>query len=167
MGNYLSLPVLAIAAILQSGLTPRFSILGGRPDLVFLLVLSWALNAPLEQGVVWAFVGGILLDLMSAAPLGTSVIGMIIIVFVLDIFRQQIYRVGVGTIMWTVLAGTLFQQATVMVLLLLAGFKVPILDNVGYVVLPSVFYNFVLIFPVYFFMRRLQKRVIGRERFFS
>jgi predicted exporter len=69
--------------------------------------------------------------------------------------------------MWTVLAGTLFQQTTVMVLLLLAGFKVPILDNVGYVVLPSVFYNFVLIFPVYFFMRRLQKRVIGRERFFS
>ncbi|NWG15541.1 MAG: rod shape-determining protein MreD [Chloroflexi bacterium] len=167
MGSYLSLPALAVAAILQASLTPRFSILGGRPDLVFLLVLAWALNAPLEQGVVWAFVGGILLDLMSAAPLGTSVIGMVIIVFALDVFRQQVYRVGLLTIMWTVLAGTLFQQTTVMVLLLLAGFKVPILDNVGYVVLPSVFYNFVLIFPVYFFMRRLQKRVIGRERFFS
>lgn len=167
MGSYLSLPVLALAAVLQASITPQFSLLGGRPDLVFLVVLAWSLNAPLEQGVVWAFVGGILQDLMSAAPTGISVIGMVLIVFALDAFRQQVYRVGVVTIMWAVLAGTLFQQILLMVLLLLTGFQVSLVGNLGYVVLPTVFYNFVLMFPVYFVTRRVQKRVEGRARFFT
>lgn len=167
MGSYISLPILALAAALQASIVPQFSILGGRPDLVFLLVISWALNAPLGQAVVWAFVGGILQDLLSAAPTGTSVIGLLVIVFALDAFRQQVYRVGIVTIMWVVLAGTLFQQAIVTIILLASGFDVPVASNIGYVVLPTVFYNFLLVFPVYFVTRRIQKRVAGRERFFT
>ena len=117
MGSSLSLPILALAAVLQASIIPQFSILGGRPDLVFLLVISWALNAPLEQGIIWAFVGGILQDLMSAAPTGTSVVGMVLIVFILDIFRQQVYRVGVLTILWVTLVGTVVQQILVIVVL--------------------------------------------------
>lgn len=167
MGSYISLPILALAAALQASIGPLFSILGGRPDLVFLLVISWALNAPLGQGVVWAFVGGILQDLLSAAPTGTSVIGLVMIVFALDAFRQQVYRVGIVTIMWVVLAGTLLQQAIVTIILIVSGFDVPIMNSIGYVILPTVLYNFILVFPVYFITRRIQKRVAGRERFFS
>jgi rod shape-determining protein MreD len=167
MGSTLSLPILALAAVLQASIVPQFSILGGRPDLVFLFVISWALNAPLGEGLIWAFVGGILLDLMSAAPTGTSVIGMVLIVFALDIFRQQVYRVGIVTIMWVVLAGTFVQQILVMIVLILSGFNISIMDSLGYVVLRTVFYNFILMFPVYFITRRIQKRVAGRERFFS
>lgn len=167
MGSSLSLPILALAAVLQASIMPQLSILGGRPDLVFLLVVSWALNAPLEQGIIWAFVGGILQDLMSAAPTGTSAIGMVLIVFALDIFRQQLYRVGIVTIIWVTVVGTFVQQFLVMVVLTLSGFNIPILNNLGYVVLPTVFYNFILVFPVYFITRRIQKRVAGRARFFS
>jgi rod shape-determining protein MreD len=167
MGSSLSLPILALAAVLQSSIVPQFSILGGRPDLVFLLVISWALNAPLEQSIVWAFVGGVLQDLMSAAPTGTSVIGLVLIVFALDIFRQQVYQVGVVTILWVTLAGTFVQQIVMTMVLVLSGFNIPILSNIGYVVLPTVLYNFILVFPVYFVTRRIQKRVAGRARFFS
>ena len=167
MGSSLSLPILALAAVLQSSIIPQFSILGGRPDLVFLWVISWALNAPLEQSLVWAFVGGILQDLMSAAPTGTSVIGLVLIVFALDVLRQQVYRVGLITLMWVALVGTLVQQIVVMIVLSLSGFGIPFVNNFSYVVLPTVFYNFVLIFPVYFVARQIQKRVAGRARFFS
>lgn len=167
MGSTLSLPILALAAVLQASIVPQFSILGGRPDLVFLLVVSWALNAPLAEGIVWAFVGGILQDLMSAAPTGTSVIGLVLIVFALDIFRQQVYRIGLVTLMWTALAGTLVHQVAVMVVLSLSGFEILFVSSFGYVVLPTMFYNFVVLFPVYFVTRRIQKRVVGRVRFFS
>lgn len=167
MGSTLSLPILALAAILQASIVPQFSILGGRPDLVFLLVVSWALNAPLVEGLVWAFVGGVLQDLMSAAPTGTSVIGLVLIVFALDVLRQQVYRVGLITLMWVALVGTLVQQIVVMIVLSLSGFGIPFVNNFSYVVLPTVFYNFVLIFPVYFVARQIQKRVAGRARFFS
>lgn len=167
MGSTLSLPILALAAVLQASILPQFSILGGRPDLVLLLVVSWALNAPLAEGVVWAFVGGVMQDLLSAAPTGTSVIGLVLIVFALDLFRQQVYRVGLLTLIWTALAGTLVQQVIVMIVLTLSGFNIPLLNNFGYVVLPTMFYNFIVIFPVYFVARRIQKRVAGRARFFS
>ncbi len=167
MGSTLSLPILALAAILQASIVPQFSILGGRPDLVFLLVVSWALNAPLGEGLVWAFIGGVLQDLMSAAPTGTSVIGLVLIVFALDVLRQQVYRVGLITLMWVALVGTMVQQIVVMIVLSLSGFGIPFVNNFSYVVLPTVFYNFVLIFPVYFVARQIQKRVAGRARFFS
>ena len=64
MGNFLSIPLLGVAAALQASLMPQIRLLGGEPDLVFLLVIAWAINRELEDGVIWAFVGGILLDLL-------------------------------------------------------------------------------------------------------
>ncbi|HEX2908982.1 MAG TPA: rod shape-determining protein MreD [Phototrophicaceae bacterium] len=167
MGSYISLPILMLAAALQASIVPQFGFLGGRPDLVFLCVVAWAFNAPLRQALVWAFVGGILQDLLSAAPTGVSVIGLVLIAFALDLFRQQVYRVGLITIIVTMLAGSLVQQVLVMGLLLVSGFDIPIITSLGYVVFPTVVYNLAAILPVYVVLRWLQKRVAGRDAFFT
>ncbi|HRF94610.1 MAG TPA: rod shape-determining protein MreD, partial [Aggregatilineales bacterium] len=65
MGNFLSFPILIVAAILQATFMPQIRLLGGSPDLVFLVVLAWSINAELDSSVLWAFVGGISLDLLS------------------------------------------------------------------------------------------------------
>ena len=51
MGTYWSIPLIALAVVLQATFIPQIRILGGEPDLVFLLVLSWSINGRLEQGV--------------------------------------------------------------------------------------------------------------------
>jgi rod shape-determining protein MreD len=175
MGSFLSLPILALAAALQASVVPQFAIFGGRPDIVFLLVIAWALNSSLDEGVVWAFVGGTMKDLLSLNPLGTSIFGMVLLVFGIHVIRQQMYRVGVLSLVWIVLLGTLVQQITVLAILLVTGFQparvggsslLRLAQEIGYVIPPTMIYNLVVIFPIYWFVRRVQKRVAQDRRIF-
>jgi rod shape-determining protein MreD len=155
MGNYLGLPILIIAAALQVSFAPQIRILGGEPDLTFLVVLSWAATAKLDEAVVWAFAGGIAHDLLTGAPTGTSVIGMLLIIFALDRVRQQIFGVGIVTLVGLVVFGTIVQQTIYMIVNAIVGYEVNLIEMFGYVVLPTVAYNLVFIWPVYWIMRRL------------
>lgn len=163
MSNWLSLPILALAALLQSTFVPQIRILGGAPDLVFLFVIAWAAHTKLETGVTWAFVGGILQDLLSAAPTGLSSLGMIMVVFGMSQINRQVYGIGIAVILALVLAGTVLQQLLIMIGLALSGFTVYPIENFTYVVLPTVAYNLVAIWPIYWLVRRLQKRYTQKE----
>ena len=167
MSNFFSIPLLAIAAALQASIVPQIRLLGGGPDLIFLIVLAWAINADLEDSVLWAFAGGIMQDLMSAAPVGSSVLGMLLLVFAISGLGQQVYRIGFTLLVGLVLAGTLLQQIIVMVILSISGFSIDWLGAAPYVVAPTVLYNLVFIWPIYWIMRQLQSQNRGREREFS
>lgn len=174
MGSFLSLPILILAAVIQVTIMPRINILGGRPDLVFLLVMAWSLNTSLEQGIIWAFVGGISSDLLSAAPLGTSIVGMIILVFIIHGAREQIYRVGLFTLIWVVVLGTFFHRIVIILILIFAGFSPAFAERLGYgvviqqitsFVFPTMIYNLVVMLPIYSFVRRIQKQIQNRHIF--
>ena len=176
MGSFISIPIMMLAAAMQASVVPQFSIFGGRPDLIFLITISWALNSSLEEGIIWAFVGGICKDLLSATPTGTSVVGLVIVVFGIHLVRQQIYRVSFISLVWITLLGSFFQQITILVIMFLTGFQPAFLSAQGieplstiltYVIFPTMVYNLVLIFPVYWIVRRIQKRVQREKPFFS
>lgn len=158
MGTYWSIPLIALAVILQSTMIPQIRILGGEPDLAFLLVLAWSINGRLEQNVAWAFAGGITQDLMSAAPTGASTLGMILLVFGIDLVKRQVYRIGFLLIIGLVIAGTFLQKAVYMIVVALSGFTIYPLQNLTYVILPSIAYNLVFIAPIYWIIRRAQRR---------
>ncbi len=164
MTNWLSLPILALAAMAQTTFMPQIRILGGAPDLVFLLVLAWSINAPLETGVAWAFAGGLLQDLLSASPTGASAVGMILMVFGISQINRQVYGIGLAVLVGLVLVGTLLQQVMLMIILALSGFTIYPIENFTYVVVPTMAYNLVFIFPIYWIVRRVQKRYIRDGR---
>ncbi len=166
MGNYLSIPILALVAALQATFVPQIRLLGGGPDLIFLVVLAWSINIKLEGGVTWALVGGILQDLFSAAPTGTSAVGLIIIVFAVNQLVRQVQRVGIILLLGLALAGTLFQQVMMIVLLGLLGFNVDLIGDLSDVVFPTMLYNLVLILPIYWLIRRIQRRFAADSRYF-
>lgn len=161
MGNFLSIPLLGLAAAMQAGLVPHIRILGGTPDLVFLLVLAWAINARLEDGILWAFVGGIMQDLLSAAPLGTSTFGLLLVVFGISGLGQQVYRIGFLMLIGITLIGSLVHQLTALIVMIFFGLRIDLSIAITYVIAPTLVYNIVLIGPVYWFISRLQRRVIG------
>ncbi|MEO1441171.1 MAG: rod shape-determining protein MreD, partial [Chloroflexota bacterium] len=108
MGAYLftSLPILILASAAQASVVPQIRILGGGPDLVFLAVLSWSVNSEFDESLTWALVGGILQDLLSAAPTGTSALGLIVVVFIVHLLNQGLYRVGLPLLTLLVVTGT-------------------------------------------------------------
>ena len=74
MGNhlYLAVPLMAVLAVVQTSVLPRFPVLGAVPQLLFLVALAWGILRGLEQGLFWAFIAGFFVDLFSLAPLGIS-----------------------------------------------------------------------------------------------
>ena len=163
MGGYLSLPILALAIVIQTTVVPQIRFWDGGPDLVFLFVLAWSINAPLEHGVSWALVGGIMQDLMSVAPVGMSSIGLVMIVFAVHGLSRQFHRVGVFLLVGLTLAGSLFQQMLVWLLFAVLGFNSNLVDDFTYVIVPTIIYNLALILPVYVVVRIIQRRVTPRR----
>jgi len=164
VGSFLSLPILALAAMLQASVMPHIRFWDGAPDLVFLCVLSWSIYAPLEESVTWAIVGGILQDLLSVAPVGLSSIGLILVVFAVYYLSRQVQRIGIVWLVGLVLAGSLFQQMTVWLLFAVLGFTVNLLEDFNFVIIPTIIYNLALIWPVYAFLRLVQRRFATGRR---
>ncbi|MBE2183629.1 MAG: rod shape-determining protein MreD [Anaerolineae bacterium] len=154
MGNWFGLPLLVLAAIIQVTFVPQMRLLGGEPNFVMLLVISYAVRARLEESVVWAFIGGILLDLMTSLPTGASVLSLLLIVILIDQIRLQLAGVGFLAIIGLMIAGTLTMQFVALALTILSGYNVRLFETLSYVVLPSIAYNLVIIWPVYWFVRR-------------
>lgn len=154
MGNYFGVPLLILAAVLQVTFVPQIRVLNGEPDLIFLLVLAYALRAPLEEGVTWAFVGGILADLLSAAPTGMTALGLVLLVFATDRLRRQVAGVGFLTIIAVTLVGTLLVKVVTFIVLLLIGYGLSPFEALISNVVPTMAYNLILIFPIYLFVRR-------------
>lgn len=158
MGTYWGIPLIALAVILQATFMPQIRILGGEPDLVFLLTLSWTINGRLEQGVAWSFIGGIAEDLLSAAPTGASVLGLLALVFGIEQLKQQVYNIGFLMIIGIVIAGTVLDKLIYMLVVALSGFTIYPLESLTYVILPTIAYNLLFIGPVYWVVRRIQRR---------
>jgi rod shape-determining protein MreD len=51
---------------------------GASPDLVLLLVISWTLLRGIQEGVVVALMGGMVLDALSGAPFGLGTVALVI-----------------------------------------------------------------------------------------
>lgn len=64
-----------LGAILQSTALARVTVAGVKVDLVLLLVVAWSIRRGIEEGFVWALIGGFAVDLLTAGPLGASIVG--------------------------------------------------------------------------------------------
>jgi len=80
---YLAFPVMLFLLLVQVTVSPNFELYGVTPQLLFLITIVWALYYGLQQGLIWAFVGGILIDLFSAGPMGASSLALMAAVMVI------------------------------------------------------------------------------------
>jgi rod shape-determining protein MreD len=164
MGHVLALPILALAAVMQATFVPQIRLFGGQPDLIMLLVLAWVITSPLEQAVTWAFVGGFAVDLLSAAPVGASIIGLITLVFIVEQLKGQLVNLNIVVLFGLVLLGTLIQYVTLSLMLVLSGFSIRPIEQFFYIVLPSLLYNVVFSVPIVAFVRRFKRGLSPRRR---
>lgn len=162
MGRYFGIPFLILAAILNTTLMAELRVGEGAPDLVFLLVVAWALRSDLGEGLLWAVAGGVMADWLSVAPLGTSALGLVIVVFATNTLFGQVSPRNVIIPPLVALVGTPIYHAGIMFVLRTQGYAVPLATGVIYVMLPTVVYNVLLILPVCrlvgFLTRALQPR---------
>jgi rod shape-determining protein MreD len=153
---YLMVPLMAVAALLQSTAFNRLTIAGVKPDLVLLLVVVGTLLYGPRAGIVWAFVGGLFLDVFSGGPLGSSSLALMAAAVVAGFGHTTLSRFNVFVPLGAIILGTLtYGVVYTGTLLALNGLidltgvdalhhRLPLWETVQQVVLPSIAYNTVL-----------------------
>ena len=78
----MSLPFAAIgalvAALVETSVFPDLTVAGAKPDLVFVLTLVTAMMVGVEDGLVWASLGGLMLDMLLLRPAGATMLALLI-----------------------------------------------------------------------------------------
>lgn len=146
---YIAFPLLVLAAVFDATIMTLFRFWGGSPNLVLMIVVSWALLVEIREALPWALIGGIMRDLLSVAPTGSSALALVLIVIVIDRFLPTVHWRNTPLPLITVAAATLAYDVIMTAILVVAGRPFPTLQVITYVVLPSIFTNLVLMLLVF------------------
>src|SRR5688500_13003948 len=122
----IGIPLFILASLLQATVLSHLRVYGGQPDLIVIIVLAWAILDRDQEGMVWAFVGGLFLDLLSGAPLGISSLAMVPVAFLVGLTEAQVYRESVGLPLLMASAGAFVYHIVYLLLLrFFGGMAVP------------------------------------------
>ncbi|HIC94541.1 MAG TPA: rod shape-determining protein MreD [Anaerolineae bacterium] len=155
MNVYAAILLLGTVAIVQSTAIPHLAIMGVKPDLMLLVVMSWSLLRGGEEGLVWAFIGGLALDILSGAPFGASTLALMAVSFLSGLGEVRIFRTHIVLPLLTAFFATLVYDILFLLLLQMSGWPVAWLDNLVKVILPSALLNVALSPLVYQTLRWL------------
>jgi rod shape-determining protein MreD len=168
MGRYLAFPLLILAAVFQTTVIPLIRIGEGAPSLILLIVVSWALLTGMEDGLVWAVLGGLAQDLLGGTPFGVASTALVMTLLVISFISPQITKNNILIPLIAIAVGTTIYYAVLIIVLILLGQSVPLGYAIGSVMLPSLGYNVLFILPIFRLIGGLSERVSPRtvnERF--
>ncbi|MGD2163819.1 MAG: rod shape-determining protein MreD [Anaerolineales bacterium] len=163
MAYLIGVPLLALLAILQSTMFADFGFYDGRPDLVLLAVTGWALTGEGEQAMLWGFIGGLFLDMLSALPLGTSSIALILVAYLVSLYSRRIWEVNLLMPLGVTLIASILFHSIMLLALLLFGRQIQLDYAFIRVILPSTFINLLLTLPISQGLAGLQRRIYPPE----
>ena len=144
MSLYYGIPILLIAAVVQSAWLEGVQIMGGRPDLVLLLVVTWSVIRGAREGVVWGFVGGICCDLLSGGSFGLWTLSLTIVGFLTG--QPWIHALGPTVMRLALMSalGTGLGHFVLLASMILLGYVVDFGRGFQTVALPAAVLNFLL-----------------------
>jgi rod shape-determining protein MreD len=104
-----------VAAIVELTITPYLRVGDAQPHLVFVLAVVWTVAVGLDSGLVWAFVGGLVLDTLAQRPLGSTAFALLIVVGATGAITRSLVRIRpVVAIIATLLLSLVYSMTLLM-----------------------------------------------------
>jgi rod shape-determining protein MreD len=158
MNIYFSALLLVAGAVLQSSLAPHLSVVGVKPGIVLTLVVSWSIIRGASEGVIWGFVGGLALDLLSGAPVGLSALTLMMVGFLTNLGETSLFKSSLVLPLFAVFVASILSDAVQLALLRGFGWNLPWWEAMGSVAAPSAILNAVIMPIVYLPLQWLNRR---------
>jgi rod shape-determining protein MreD len=156
---------LTAASILQSTIASRPILLGARVDLVLLLVVTYSVIQGVGEGLLGGLFGGFVVDVLSAVPFGSAMIGMGMIAVLTGIGKSNVYRANVLIPLVAVFLATVFYHAFLMLALQADGRAVDWMATLALQTIPGACLNALLTPVAFFMMRRFAFQDENEEQF--
>lgn len=146
---YIGVPLLILVAVIDATFMKALQIWGGAPNLMLMVIISWALITELDEALPWAVMGGILRDLLSVAPTGSSALAFILIVVVIDTVFPKISWRNVVVAPSVIGISTFVYDLILTVMLIVAGYSHPFFYGLRYISLPGAIMNILMVLIVF------------------
>ena len=135
--------IAVVAALAEFTIVPYLKIGDATLDATLVIGVIWALAAGLESGLVFAFVGGIALDILGQRPLGSTAFALLIAVGIASLIGGALLRVRiVAPVIATAVASPVYQLLLLFATTVLT--TAPFSESALSTVLPSTVYDVVV-----------------------
>ncbi len=150
------IPIIMLGAVglTHSTLLYPFSLWGVRPDFVLLIAVVWSLLKGPEEGMLWGFIGGTMLDLLSGAPFGICILAMVATCFLVSLGQMSLFPTNITLPLVAMCVATITYYFFYLLLLRTTGSPVAWREIMVRIVLPATLLNELCTPFVYEIMRR-------------
>jgi len=153
--------LLAFAALLQSVLGPSLPLVRGRPDLVLVVVLAWAMLRGSGEGALVGFLGGMLLDSVTYTPFGINTALFGLIGYCAGLPEVNVYRGNLPYFLGITALATLAYHTVYFLILQALGNSMPPLIETYAAAVPAAALNALLVPLAFVVCRRLVRTLAG------
>lgn len=161
--TYAVVALLASVALLQSSVLYRFALGGARLNLMLLVVVSWSLLRGPREGIIWGFIGGLALDFLSGAPLGSCSLALTLTGYVASLGQLTLYRTSPPFPSVVALGTSVLYDSVLMVVLSVTGRPTAWQDVFIAVTLPTALLGSLVVPIVYRTLTWLHRRTLPEE----
>jgi rod shape-determining protein MreD len=163
-GFITALWLLPLLALMQSSVVGHFAFRGTLPGIVLICVVDWGILRGPDEGMLWAFVAGLCLDVFSGWPPGTNTVALVVVASVVSLGEGTFIRTHALLPPATVFGATILFYC--IALFILESTRHPVVwgDALRGSILPIAIYNAVLNIPGFWLVQRLENRVYPSPR---
>lgn len=159
MGTILAIPVLVGLLMVQIGVLNNLPLLYGYSDLVLLAIIAWSLQEPVRDAWRWGVIGGLLMTITSAIPLGVYLIAYLMVVGAASVLRRVVWRIPFIAMLVVTLIGTFITLGLSYVSLQIFGISFSLTSSLQLIIIPSAIFNLLFALPVYSMVSEIAKWV--------
>jgi rod shape-determining protein MreD len=163
MAILLAIPILAVLVMFQSAVVSQIFLLHGTADLVLLAIIAWALQERVETAWHWALIGGLMVNLVSALPLGIPLIGYLLATGIAQLLKHRIWQAPILAMFTSTFLGSLANLGLNWIVLVMLGHPLPLAASFNLVILPSVLLNMLLAIPAHSLASSLAEQLYPEE----
>lgn len=159
MRNLTGLVLLLGAALLQTTLVSRITLLQGSADLVLLVLITWLLQPGVKPDWKWGIPAGLMVGYATALPDWVMWIGYVAAAGTCQLLRLRIWQGQLLSLFSSILLGTLAIHLATLVYLFLSAHPMDALEALNLITIPSILLNLILVLPVNAIIAELNKLV--------
>jgi rod shape-determining protein MreD len=158
MNAYWTFALLIALVLFQTSIVPQFTVLGVHPDLLMIVVTAWSLLRGSEEGMLWALIAGVALDIVSGAPFGMSTLPLLVIGFGAGLSQRGLFRFDLVIPILVIPVANLIYQVAMLAWLKGFGWPVTWDKALNHIILPSMLVNTLLMPAIYWLLRLVSMR---------